>query len=51
MERRLKREEVRTIEVLPQRGMSKRAIARQLAVPARADRVEGARPDECPGMQ
>ena len=32
MERRLRREEVMTIEVLHERGMSNRAIARQLGV-------------------
>jgi len=38
MERRLKREEVMTIEVLHERGMSKRAIARQLGVDEKAVR-------------
>ena len=32
MERRLRREEVMTIEVLHERGMSNRAIARQLGI-------------------
>jgi len=38
MERRLKREEVMTIEVLHERGMSNRAIARQLGVDEKAVR-------------
>ena len=43
MERRLKREEVMTIEVLHERGVSKRAIARQLGVDEKAVRYRLAR--------
>lgn len=38
MTRRLKREEVMTIGVLHERGMAKRAIARQLGVDEKAVR-------------
>ena len=38
MERRLRREEVVTIQVLRERGMSQRAIARQLGVDEKAVR-------------
>ena len=44
MERRLRREEVMTIEVLHERGMSNRAIARQLGVHEHAVRYRLARP-------
>ena len=43
MERRLKREEVMTIAVLHERGMSKRGIARQLGVDEKAVRYRLAR--------
>src|SRR4030095_9144886 len=43
MERRLRREEVMTIEVLHERGMSNRAIARQLGVHEHAVRYRLAR--------
>lgn len=41
MGRRLRREEVMPIEVLHERGMSNRAIARQLGVHEHAVRYEG----------